>query len=424
MMTTPRRHARLGIAMRANLVIILLLLLNELMRASKLSESLKPASPQYSLKLTEANHHSRRTSHEANANESSYAATPTSYNQPQSYQERPSNSSRTAASTPPTASSMVTATAIATSNFSQSKHNKSVVLQSATKAVNLSQESPSNFTQYYYLHIPKVGGYSIHGMLSGNGAWVFNSGMGRHTSGFDSLARKNPTRRIFMTEGIGFNQNRPPHNLVMLRNPATHVVSQYFHCTESTDHTKARHRMPSVSSNDSNTSGLLQWLRHWERIRQSTSVQQQKSTHGAQKHWNDKELSCYNPINLQSWLIGYPQDKEEFESWFDVIGIQSQFHRSFCLMITKTLSHVPAICNCSSTTTTRRAEEAQHGRQSAYNDHGVKHHGDSFQPTEEEVELIRNLTGYDQKLYRHAEEIFEEQVTAMEQHYGVKFCTS
>jgi len=82
----------------------------------------------------------------------------------------------------------------------------------------------TNHTQFYFLHMPKAGGGSMQGELSKNGAWVYNFGMGRTTELFDSWKQKFPERRVFMTEGIGFNQHPPAPSITIVRDPTTHVL--------------------------------------------------------------------------------------------------------------------------------------------------------------------------------------------------------
>jgi hypothetical protein len=294
----------------------------------------------------------------------------------------------------------------------------------------------------------------MQGFLSSNGAWVLNLGVGGPTKEYATWAKENPDRSIIMTEGIGFNRHPPPQSFVMFRNPQTHIVSQYFHCTESNDHKKPR-RMPG---------SLLEWLQYWESVRQNATLQKQKSKQPWKNHWADERYSCYNPINLQSWLTGsYGESKEQLKSRFDGIGILSEFHLSGCVFLTINLKRVHGTCNCTGlaqvdmfaqnqsftqqstimaatatavsssslitsginakTTNTATRSDGTHKAHDGH-DHGVEHHGDSYQPSDEEMQLILNLTRYDQMLYDTAEEIFQAQVTDLEQKYQVTFCKS
>ncbi len=112
------------------------------------------------------------------------------------------------------------------------------------------------------IHIPKTGGYYIHPNimnLLGN------------TPEFQAL----PKEKQFRLCNLGAGKRKRPESYngvkctmymseqqysenstntyVIIRNPRHHVLSQYFHCTESNDHAKESHRMPSLEN----------WLEYW-----------------------------------------------------------------------------------------------------------------------------------------------------------------
>jgi hypothetical protein len=266
-----------------------------------------------------------------------------------------------------------------------------------------------------------------------------------------------------MSEGLGFNEQGAAaelpalssstpllhNNFVMFRDPQSHVLSQYFHCTESRGTKKKRkrlHKMPKT---------LHAWLQIWEETRQSKSLARSKLPVNAHRRWTDPRMRCYNPIDLQSWISGYPQSKPELEQNFAAIGILSDFHRSSCVFATLILNRVPLACNCShasasipslnGTTSTdprtmrRRTSAVKNNDDDDDNNsirsdgtlkmhkgqsHGVIHHGDSYQPTNAELQLIRNLTRHDQILYDNAKDLFHAKVADLEQQYEVTFCLS
>jgi hypothetical protein len=301
--------------------------------------------------------------------------------------------------------------------------------------------------------------------LTRQGTCVADHGPREHIQNFENWTLAHPHHRVFMSEGLGFNEDSPPtsihKNFVMFRDPQSHVLSQYFHCTESRGtkkKRKRRNRMPKL---------LYEWLEIWEATRQTKSLAQRKLPHNAHRRWTDPRMRCYNPIDLQSWISGYPQSKPELESKFEAIGILSEFYLSSCVFSTMVLNRVPAACNCSQnsiqpshgTTTGQRNGNATNqtwstartgtvtstngshddddddnnidnnkndGTQKTHRgqSHGVKHHGDSYQPTDAEMQLIRNLTMHDQILYDHAKELFHAKVAALERQYDVTFCSS
>jgi hypothetical protein len=274
--------------------------------------------------------------------------------------------------------------------------------------------------------------------LNRNGACVIDNGPQQHIRNFANWTLEHPHHRIFMSEGIGFNEADLPRprmrNFGMFRDPQSHVLSQYFHCAESRHTQKKRARLNRMSKKN-----LHEWLQIWEATRQSKPLAKRKLTHNAHAHWSDPRMRCYNPIDFQSWITGYPQSKQELAEKFDVIGILSDFHLSSCVFSTMVLNRVPQVCNCShsmissngnqiTTSSTNNDDDRNNsdGTHKMHNghSHGVTHHGDSYQPSNEELKLIRNLTMHDQILYDNAKEMFYAKVADLERQYQVTFCYS
>ena len=280
-----------------------------------------------------------------------------------------------------------------------------LVSRSAHPADMLVSEGNGQFP-FYYLHIPKVAGYSIAQMLNKHGCSVAQLGTRGPTAEFNNWAKLNPNSCVIMTEGQGFNERRPPHSVVMLREPTAHVISQYMHCKESVDHKKWRGSMPPT---------LKEWLSSWDSVRRMDPAYERK-TSLAMHHWHDPKFQCYVPINLQSWLIGYPTSKEEFASMFSAVGTLDQLGQTVCVFLVTLLGRVPGACDCS--TREQRDPETQKKPFS----HGVKHHGGSYNGTAEELRMIEELTLYDAMLYRYAEEILSGRIRNIERKYHVKLC--
>lgn len=55
-------------------------------------------------------------------------------------------------------------------------------------------------------------------------------------------------------------------------------------------------------------------------------------------------------------------------------------------------------------------------------DHGVSHHGDTFNITDSQKTAISLLTQKDNVLFRMATELFDEQVRQVEKEFGVVLC--
>jgi hypothetical protein len=67
--------------------------------------------------------------------------------------------------------------------------------------------------------------------------------------------------------------------------------------------------------------------------------------------------------------------------------------------------------------TQRRLQEA-----SLSHDHGVTHHGASYQLSKRELELIDQLTFWDGVLYQLAQRIFQEQLEDLQAEFGITIC--
>ena len=255
-------------------------------------------------------------------------------------------------------------------------------------------------------------------------------------------------RKIFKyPEGVNTTSFPPQHALTMVREPTAHVVSQYFHCTESVTH-RRKEFMPDT---------LLEWLVGWQNITRNSEqhyqevIQKRRKWQEARKrlkaykrqearrklqelppeedggqhqqqqpdvldgsqgtqqepeqllqtrkaqrhrmhkqwsryfeHWRDPTFKCYNPVNLQGYLMGYARHadnphhylgvendpkhynssfsspnpngfhvvtKQELVQRFDAIGLVSQFDLSYCLFMTLIQDgEVPPQCNCTNTT--------------------------------------------------------------------------
>ncbi|KAL7564760.1 hypothetical protein ACA910_010167 [Epithemia clementina (nom. ined.)] len=266
----------------------------------------------------------------------------------------------------------------------------------------------SNVTQYHYLHIPKTGGYTIEKLLRMGGVSVQQLGLGRrfHLDQWENWTRTHPDFQLFMIES-GYSQYQPKHSLTMFREPMSHVLSQFFHCTESAEH----HRL---QRNEAMPDTLLEWLQAWNDIRQQ-HPEMERNTSNSLSRWRDARFKCFVPLNFQSWLTLFPTTKEDLRSRFDAVGIMEDMEKSFCLFLVQIEKRVPGICDC-----TDGRPSIQLPKRSA--DHGVLHHGSTYHPTDEERALIEQITALDRPLYQQASVLFQELVANVENHYQVKLC--
>lgn len=289
------------------------------------------------------------------------------------------------------------------------------------------QQVKTNFT-HFYSHIPKVGGnfiqHAILEMLQSLPEWqamekkftICNAGT-RPTTHFQEDYPKEQRRDhhtltcdFWMSESKVVTQAAgavPHHTYTMVRPPQEHVLSQYFHCTESTDHRYGWKFMPP---------SLDEWLDRWV---QALSCREEKV--------RNKEFQCYNPINLQSRFVHYAINettKQDLARRFDVIGDLKQIEKTACLVFAHYTGVVAPQCDC-----TNVAEEGPPaGGVPNYQalppqvTHSVTHHGGTYPPTLHQQRQIALLTQVDESLYRMALEVFQEQIKQTEEKFQVKFC--
>jgi hypothetical protein len=192
------------------------------------------------------------------------------------------------------------------------------------------------------------------------------------------------------------------HVYTLVRSPREHVVSQYFHCTESKPHKNRAHHMPKT---------LDAWVESWaSAIGNPATIE------------SNRRYSCYNPINHQSSYLGfdYRTTKQQLRNKFDVIGITAEMSKSVCLVATKYAGFVPEKCNCTISASSSDNEDSKLAVKKI--SHGVIHHGGSYNTSMSQEQAIAKLTDLDQLLYGMATEIFHEQVEKVERKYHVTLC--
>lgn len=81
---------------------------------------------------------------------------------------------------------------------------------------------------------------------------------------------------------------------------------------------------------------------------------------------------------------------------------------------------VPPKCDCSFDQDERKIRK----RRTSNTDHGVIHHGNTFNITDKQREWIEAITTVDHRLYEYGKMIFSKQLKEVESDLGVKFCDS
>lgn len=332
--------------------------------------------------------------------------------------------------------------------------------------------NPPNFT-HYFIHIPKAGGtYARHqlnsdmrenrlvrkrGILCDNGISPVSNyknwptyfefqtkGWNRtatakaaaqylHGEGYvvPPPAKKTVRQKcgLYMTESHW--SSIPDHVYTIVRDPREHTVSAYFHCKESKHHGKKYgHLMPDT---------LDEWLNAWTNVRQADGLQKAKAME------KTETFRCYNPINMQSSMLLAASEKKgekaeiskaSLAKRFDVMGLTSQMDKSLCLVFIAWNGFAPDRCICGGEGDNERKVQGGSSPNAADDDsadqrlthnvaihsHNVTNHGGTHKHTPEQLSAIEALADVDMKLYAVAEELFEDQVAAVEKKYSIKLC--
>ena len=260
---------------------------------------------------------------------------------------------------------------------------------------------------------------------------------------------------LYMTEQFDhLSQNRTwispaRKTYIILRNPVEHTISQYFHCTESREHRK-KELMPSLDT----------WLETYYNI--STGKSLYNITTGKKEYDNRtgnsleierKDLfgryvpmvfslfNCYNPIDFQSVWAGainkrgmfllenatFSDQVDFFRERYTIMGDNAQMDKTVCAIFIHYTGWIPPKCDCTEqTTTTLNAtnEEGNETQKKPSADHGVQHHGSSFNRSLRHDEFIQEIRRNDLKLYKVSKAVFEIQVQELEAKHDFKLCDS
>eukprot|EP00934_Nitzschia_sp_Nitz4_P002000 Nitzschia sp. Nitz4//scaffold22_size323478//215839//216987//NITZ4_000560-RA/size323478-processed-gene-0.416-mRNA-1//1//CDS//3329543094//2000//frame0 len=192
----------------------------------------------------------------------------------------------------------------------------------------------------------------------------------------------------------------------MVREPRQHVISQFFHCTESKPHRGKAKYMPST---------MDEWLEFWVNV---TEVNKEEVT---RRRAVDPLFKCYDPRNHQTMFTEFQlpanndieQAKADLFTRFNVLGDMAKYTQSLCVIVIKYTGGVPPVCDCTNDSGRRRL-----------NAHGVSHHGATYNTTKYQDSLIAKLTKWDTVLYDLVQEAFEEQLRSVEEEYQIRVCDS
>ena len=192
----------------------------------------------------------------------------------------------------------------------------------------------------------------------------------------------------------------PKHAYAIIRNPREHVLSQYFHCTESGDHVNFRHLMPTLDN----------WLASWFIAFNNPSTAGELPL----------KFRCYNPTNFQSTYLGFDPEmgdnERSIQLKFTVIGPMDQMDKVLCVVFIHYAGWVPNCCKCS------KLNDPPTNRRRLFSDHGVTHHGSTYNTTKKQDDVISWLVEKDNILYDHAKNIFDVQSKLIEKKFNFTLC--
>lgn len=249
-------------------------------------------------------------------------------------------------------------------------------ITSAQKFLYGSSSSSSNSTCYYHMHIPKTGGASLRKELS----TLFQNGQ------HGLLVSSEKRAAVALKEVIEL-RNCAGHVrvLTMVREPTTHVLSQYSHCTGARVYRSHWKDVPP----------LQVWLSAHDQTHNTTT---------AKRYTNCR----YSPRNLQASYIESVQE----ELWF--LGVMEHFQLSMCLLHYQLLHDMPKECDCNS----RKKNTGSNGLRVHHRNHNLKKIAPSSL-TDLERNLIHRLTETDTDVYQSAMFEFFQRVHAVESKSGV-----
>jgi len=279
---------------------------------------------------------------------------------------------------------------------------------------------------HYLMHIPKTAGYYAYRIVSST---LSNDPNYNKLSPNDKYRLCNvgemPILKdtILMPEYGGtkctmymseYHYNKLPSNKIpqfaytIIRNPKHHVLSQYFHCTESND----RGARQKNAKREVPLPNLDEWLSKWV-----------LSIDDSKERFLNSKMRCYNPIDMQSKYVGFDNDSlnntamKSIQQKFTVVGPLDDIDRVLCVVMIHYAGWLPAKCNCSSSDDDQRRR-----RLAEISQHGVIHHGSTYNTTRFEDSLIEKLTTKDELLYDYSKQLFETQLRVVEEYFNVTIC--
>jgi hypothetical protein len=194
---------------------------------------------------------------------------------------------------------------------------------------------------------------------------------------------------------------------VLIRNPFTHVPSQYYHCKTSPVH------LQGVNAQDLMPNTLHAWVEI-----HADAIAEHPPNRTAKNGIMGNKFRCYKPHNLQAQRAGVDL------SAFAFVGLSEEMKRSVCLLSYYVRGRLPLRCQCDADASGEGrggGRGAEHTFETIHQSHGVAHHPGT---TEADRALIIALVQQDILLYETAKLRFSQHVHEVEQATNHTICTT
>lgn len=189
----------------------------------------------------------------------------------------------------------------------------------------------------------------------------------------------------------------------LLRDPRAHVLSQYFHCRTSDDHSYGHDFVPAT---------FPEWIDSW-------------SDHLSEfEQFESQPFCCYTPYNMMAARFSCGNGVSEQESHFhpeimDVlkekianlsfVGLAEAYSESLCLLRIRETGQFPEECECGN----------KQGISKTHVTHGSQPHKTSDYH-EDVLRKVDKLTAIDKALYEFGKKRFFDDIQAVENKYKKK----
>lgn len=220
------------------------------------------------------------------------------------------------------------------------------------------------------------------------------------------------------------------HLVTMLRQPRTHVLSQYIECKSDPVWHPTPHAQDFLYANFSTWLNLFNGGHTIEDLRcyhpwnmQTRCIAGISAQRGPNKdcHQVPEEWSQFNDADWESARLLHLDHALQHMKNAYMVGLLERYQESICLLYGKLVQTgpMPLFCNCED----RQAWATFKNWQTPLANHLVSHH-DISEVSAEDLERIDQLTQSDVLLYQAAEERFNHEIKLLEQEREMKInCT-